>query len=298
MSNQTLAIQASPNPMRLQTGQQTEFFRVTENGLIIIAGTPQEEWLRLTQEAIADFEKTRDDHAAAMFRVGDALAYGEREYGEEYAQAIDATRKSILLSVKTLKNAAWICKNVGPEVRHEMLSFSHHGEVAALSPEEQRELLEKAEDEAWTIAELRKEIKARHPKETTPTSASTKKAIIDLESEDGLLHAGEKILDFFKDETTTPDQWSKERIRQWAPVIGQLVAYFGALEPVAREASNAVAAFLDNPENGPLKNWSDARKAKWSPSLNAIAKAGRRGEMTACGVSKKKDGEAQDPPEA
>lgn len=287
MTNTLATIEQNEGAMQLQTGQQTDFFRVLDTGLIIHAGTPHEEWREnIMRPALEDFERTRNNHSASMFRLGDALAFGEREYGELYANEIDATRKFVLLNAKTIDNAMRIAKNVRPENRHEMLTFSHHDVVQGLEPEEQKELLDKAEDEAWTVAQLRKEVKTRHPKEPTdPANPGTgKKAVIDVESEDGLLHAAEKIAEFFQSESTTPDQWSKERTRQWSPVIASLVTYFGAMEPVARAASDAVAAFLAG-EN--VKNWSDKRKAAWSPSVNAIAKAGRRGELTSCGVSKK-----------
>lgn len=279
----------------LKSGTKEEFFEVTNTGIILRGKMPEENWLKLAEEAIGDFETGRDTHLATMFRVGDVLTYGEREYGETYAQAIDATRKAIRLSVKTLKNVAWICGSVKPQNRHEMLTLAHHEAVAKLKEEDQIRFLKLADDDELTVAELKKEVKKEFP--PAPREGGKKKIVVDLEDEAGLQHATEKVLEFFgKEGTEAPENWPKERKARWFPTITRLFAYFATEEEISREALKEIATFLDSPDNNPLKGWKDKRKAKWAEQLNAVAKAGRRMGVTACGNGKK-GGTAPEPTE-
>lgn len=86
-----------------------------------------------------------------MWWLGDWLNYGEREYGEKYAQAMDASD----YSYQTLNGARWVAENVEFTRRRKELSWSHHREVASLEPKEQDKWLQKAIDNGWTRKELR-----------------------------------------------------------------------------------------------------------------------------------------------
>ena len=101
-------------------------------------------------------------HQAAGFLIGDYLLYGEHTYGEKYTQAA----LLIGLSPQTLTNYASIAKRVPPGRRNASVSFSIHGEVASLSPEEQERWLAIAASERLTKQEVRERI--RPPKELTP----------------------------------------------------------------------------------------------------------------------------------
>ena len=63
-----------------------------------------------------------------MFIIGDALRYGERRWGETYAQVMDATG----MAYQTLANAKWVASRVPVQRRRTELSWSHHAEVASL----------------------------------------------------------------------------------------------------------------------------------------------------------------------
>lgn len=93
--------------------------------------------------------------------VGDWMNYGEGQFGEKYAQAIDATGWSI----STLEVYAWVCKKIAPAQRRADLSFSHHKEVADLAPGDQVAWLDKAisgeDGDAWSSDRLRRELKAK-----------------------------------------------------------------------------------------------------------------------------------------
>lgn len=272
----TEAIQPNgENAASIMTLGEFEWYEVTTTGIVFQNGAPEEVWMDTIQKGLAMFESSRDLHLRAMFMVGDCLAYGERAYGERYSQAIDNTRKSLRLSFKTLQNAAWICGSVPPENRHELLTFSHHEAVARLTDlKEQADFLTEAEEKEWSVAELKMQVKKKHP--PTKMAGPAKRAIIDLDSEEGLLHAAEKIVEFFSKDEVKIEDWTKERQNAWVPTIVRLCDTFGAAEDLCREILRVAAAYLDNPDNNPLKEWSDGKKKRWTEPLNNVAKAGRR----------------------
>jgi hypothetical protein len=122
-------------------------FQLNKNGLVAL-GTPTfEQW-----EKCGKFLK--EANGAVHFWIGDWLNYGERKYGEMYAQAIDQTS----YEYGTLLNDKYVSSRVESSRRRDNLSFSHHQEVASFSPEEQEELLSLAEDESLNRANFRKAV--------------------------------------------------------------------------------------------------------------------------------------------
>ena len=91
--------------------------------------------------------------------IGDWLNYGERTYGETYAQAVEATG----MKTQTLMNYASVASRVHLGTRVGSLSWSHHREVAALPPEDQDRWLSQAEREGWPLAELRRRMRREAP---------------------------------------------------------------------------------------------------------------------------------------
>lgn len=88
--------------------------------------------------------------------IGDWLNYGVREYGDKKALAIehagtfgvqsDAIRWMMHVSDKVV-------------TRVTSLSWSHHREVCALSPREQGQWLAKAQENDWSVSELRQALR-------------------------------------------------------------------------------------------------------------------------------------------
>lgn len=96
---------------------------------------------------------------SSMWWLGDWLRYGEHNYGEKYAQAIDATG----LSLTTLKNAQWVADRIPPRERRVDVPFSHHRAVAALDPKPRRALLRRVAEDHLSEHDTRnavREIKA------------------------------------------------------------------------------------------------------------------------------------------
>lgn len=104
--------------------------------------------------------------------IGDWLNFGQEVFGEESAQAVEATRAERFseaeritgLAPQTLLNISSVCNRVARSRRRTELSFSTHAAVAALEPDEQKEWLSRAVQEEWTVADLRAAIhEAMHP---------------------------------------------------------------------------------------------------------------------------------------
>jgi 16S rRNA G966 N2-methylase RsmD len=92
---------------------------------------------------------------SVMWWIGDWWRYGDHEYGDRAAQALDQDT----FSYQTFMDAGWVSGRVETSRRREVLSWSHHREVAALEPAEQDEWLDRAESEGWSRNELRREIR-------------------------------------------------------------------------------------------------------------------------------------------
>ncbi len=109
-----------------------------------------------TEQDYATLEQMLDTvGGAVLFWWGDYLNHLASARGVDYAEAKAASS----YDANTLKTAAWVCRHVARSRRRDRLSFSHHREVAALSPTDQEIWLCKAEDEGWSVKELRAEIR-------------------------------------------------------------------------------------------------------------------------------------------
>jgi DNA modification methylase len=93
--------------------------------------------------------------SSVMWLIGDWWRYGDHRYGERAAQALD----SETFEFQTFMDAGWVAGKIEPSRRREVLSFSHHKEVAALEPADRDRLLDSAEAECWSRNRLRAEVK-------------------------------------------------------------------------------------------------------------------------------------------
>jgi len=93
---------------------------------------------------------TRDRWQTA-WKLGALLNYGEREYGEMYAQALDHTH----YEYSTVRKFKYVEARFPKGRRRNNLSWSHHAEVASLPPKEADKLLDSAEKFHWSRADLR-----------------------------------------------------------------------------------------------------------------------------------------------
>lgn len=95
--------------------------------------------------------------ASLNWWIGDWLNYGERQWGEMYAQAIEVTG----WEYQRLADAKYVSRQLQFSLRNENLKWSHHREVAALDSAEQAAWLERAAVNAWSVRQLREEIRGK-----------------------------------------------------------------------------------------------------------------------------------------
>ena len=90
-----------------------------------------------------------------MWAIGDWWAFGQQRYGERAAVVNgddwDGPKYEVCM------NAASIARKFETSRRREVLSWSHHAEVAALDPADADRLLDEAERNDWSKRELRSE---------------------------------------------------------------------------------------------------------------------------------------------
>ena len=87
--------------------------------------------------------------------IGDWINYGNAVYGEKYSRAARITKHD----VQTLMNMAYVAARFEISRRRENVSWSHHAELAALSPETQDRWLDRIGRDALTVRDLRLELR-------------------------------------------------------------------------------------------------------------------------------------------
>lgn len=150
----------APTPAVLVLGPETQppasglLTRVQwhRTGITIPPGLAFDEWLELG-------EHLKLIEGAIQFALGDWLEYGERAYGEKYSQAVSETG----YTHGTLRNMAWVAREIPPEDRDEQLTYSHHRVLAGLEPEQRAEYRELLREQPMTVGELTARVKAKEP---------------------------------------------------------------------------------------------------------------------------------------
>jgi hypothetical protein len=93
-------------------------------------------------------------HRSILWILGDALCWGQDNFGEEFSQALSEYSK------QTQSNAMWVSRKIEFSRRLETLSWSHHQEIAYLDNKaEQDRFLKEAVKNRWTVQELRQQIR-------------------------------------------------------------------------------------------------------------------------------------------
>lgn len=121
--------------------------KLTSKGATFDNNLPFEKWQAIGS-TLRFLEKS------VLFWIGDWINYGEKAYGEKYAQAMESTG----YDYQTLRDAAYVASNVELSLRNDKLSFNHHKAVAPLEKDQQEMFLNKAQAEEMPYRELRSEI--------------------------------------------------------------------------------------------------------------------------------------------
>ena len=100
---------------------------------------------------------------AVQFWIGDWLNYGEGMYGEKYAQAVDPAQ------AKTWTNYAYVARSVDISRRREIVAYTKHAAIAALSAEDQVKFLDECERNGYTVKQLKAAISGEEPTKQTTT---------------------------------------------------------------------------------------------------------------------------------
>jgi hypothetical protein len=148
-------------------------------------------------------EQLELQHDASLWWIADWAAYGERQYRRDYGPALEQ-----LYERKSLRNLAYVARNVDTERRRESLSFSHHAEVAPLDPDWQTVWLDDAETHGWSKQELRERLAEwRGNGRSGPTPALTIRAVAELH--DLCVAAAQRVgLD--------PSEWARQTLEHAA----------------------------------------------------------------------------------
>lgn len=123
-------------------------WRLTQTGLLVDGGVDDQSWQALGAILLRL-------EGALQWLIGDWMAYGEHQWGVTYA----AAASQFGYAVETLHDYAYVCRAVQFSVRTENLSFGHHKLVAALDEELQREWLNAAAENDWSISRMRSEMR-------------------------------------------------------------------------------------------------------------------------------------------
>lgn len=149
----TTAIAQAEDPKAIITAENdyapilAEYVDFTPTSLSFKKKPPIKKWLTIT-------EFTQGIRSKSLWWIGDSLNYGEREYGEKYAQAVDDHGKS----ESRLQTYASVCSRFEAERRNPRLSFDIHAECAYIDPREADALLKTAELKRWSKMDMRAEV--------------------------------------------------------------------------------------------------------------------------------------------
>lgn len=138
-------------------GSIPDAVNVTDVGLEFRKDLEYDQWLTL----MATLQQLT---TAFQFAIGDALNYGQKRYGEKYAQAMDATG----CAYQSLANWSWVASHVPIDNRIAGLSWTHHRLVAHLGTSEQKNILESAKQRGVSVTEFEKELKGEQEEEKKP----------------------------------------------------------------------------------------------------------------------------------
>ena len=106
-------------------------------------------------------------HRLSAWTISDLYNFGEKKWGETYAQAMDDTG----LSYGYLSVITSVAKKIPRKRRNPNLSFSHHTAVASLPPDKQIVFLSYAEENGVSRDDLREMVKQKSlPDPTEPVT--------------------------------------------------------------------------------------------------------------------------------
>jgi len=123
------------------------YCELTKTSLIFKREITKEEWMD-------GFNSLKKIEGCIQFWIGDFLAYRNQKWG-----MYDDIAEETGMEVRTLREYKMVAENIKSGARAPELSYTHHREVASLTPEKQTEFLNKAVEEKLSVRDLREEIR-------------------------------------------------------------------------------------------------------------------------------------------
>jgi len=91
-------------------------------------------WTKVVRSIFDRVEWLAGETSAVQLQLGDAINYGDTEYGERYAQWIDQEG----YAYGSLANIAWVAREVPRELRLPGLCYYHYQQVAPLDDDDEK----------------------------------------------------------------------------------------------------------------------------------------------------------------
>jgi hypothetical protein len=124
-----------------------DYAKLSTTDIVFREDTPYDVW-----EAVGEKLNTLVD--SGRWGIGGWAEFGERRFGEEYANAVAPNRS------KRIDQCRWVWNCVPREIRRETLTFSHHRAIAGIKEIDiQRKLLEMADANGWDVSTLMAAVK-------------------------------------------------------------------------------------------------------------------------------------------
>lgn len=145
-------------------------FNLSPTGISIPQDLRRDEWF----DAVVVLRKLNE---AVQWALGDLVNFARQQAQVEedklipdeqrqwhWGESYDALSEATGYKVKSLYEYAYVAGSVDFSIRMETLSFGHHQLVAKCAPKDQQRWLQKAADNGWSIAEMRKQMAAANKK--------------------------------------------------------------------------------------------------------------------------------------
>lgn len=141
----------------------------------------------------------------ALWIVADCAAFGLKKLRLDPSWAIYSTMIEAKYTRQALYDLAMVARKIEISRRREILSLTHHREVAALEPDEQDAWLNDAITHNWSTRELRDELKGFSDRDRQPTEAISLRLVDE--------HYG-FVLEAAERRDMDPRDWVLEAIRE------------------------------------------------------------------------------------
>ena len=226
-------------PWRGKTGRLISGVRVTATSLTLPEDLEYDDWEDIGG-TLQDLARSKERNLVLAEReikitnwwIADWINFGDRKYGEKYAQAIELTRLlGPELKEQTLANIASVGKQFTPDRRRAdpAITWSHHAEVAYLEPQQADAILDRVEAEGLSSRDVRSEVVRQKDKNNgdDPDEAAAIRA---------LQSAAEKLVQL------APERWAPLITRYLVFGIGYHIPpdddWFAFLEDVTRHCAD------------------------------------------------------------